>query len=155
MKQDKFPMTQSGLVQLKTELAELETTKRQQVHERIKHARTFCDFNEDSEYEAALKELAMVEERIANLKYMIQQASIIEVTDNETVEMGSTISLYELPNDNTETYTIVGVEEADPSNGHISYQSPMAQSLLGANSGDVVDVATPNGSRRVKIVRIS
>lgn len=155
MKQDKFPMTQSGLEQLKKELADLETTKREQVHERIKHARTFCDFNEDFEYEAALNELAVVEERIAKLEYMIQQANIIKPTAKETVDMGSTISLYELPNDNSETYTIVGVEEADPSNGHISYQSPMAQSLLGAKSGDVIHVATPSGSRRVKIVRIS
>lgn len=155
MKQDKFPMTQSGLEQLKKELADLETSKREQVHERIKHARTFCDFNEDSEYEAALNELAVVEERIAKLEYMIQQASIIKATDNDIIEMGSTISLYELPNDNIETYTIVGVEEAEPSNGHISYQSPMAQSLLGAKSGDVIHVATPSGSRRVKIVHVS
>lgn len=155
MSQEKFPMTISGLEALKQELQELEASRRPQAKQRINHARNFCDFHEDSEYELALKELAEIEDRIAEIQYMIQEAEIIAKKDGSYVEIGSTVSYKELPTGEIETYMIVGTEEADPLNGRISHYSPIAKSLLGTKINDKVTIATPGGNRQVIITGIS
>lgn len=155
MKKDTFPMTESGLEKMKQELGALETVKRENAKQRVKHARGFCDFQEDSEYEMALIALANIEDRISTLKYKIQQAKIIRTTEKIQVELGSTVSFKEVPNGDLETYTIVGTEEANPLEGKISNDSPMAKSVIGAKVHDEVMVTTPGGKWWVKIVDIS
>lgn len=155
MKKDTFPMTEAGFEKLKQELEDLETVKRKNAKQRIKHARSFCDFHDDSEYEMALKALASIEERISTLKYKIQQAEIIKTTHKDQVELGRTVSFKEIPNGDVEIYTIVGTEEANPLKGKISNDSPMAKSLMGARVNDEVTVTAPSGKWRVKIVDVS
>src|SRR5699024_6606435 len=117
-------MTKSGIENLKKELATLETTKRKQAKQRIKKARSFCDFREDPEYGNALQELAKIEERIATIEHSIQQAEIIEQpTNSAMIQFGNTVTYKEIPNGDIETYTIVEVEEADPLEGKISFKS--------------------------------
>lgn len=154
MVEEIFPMTQAGFDQLKDELEELESKKRTKAKQRIQHARSFCDFKEDSEYEAALKALATIEERIATIQYVLQQAHIVEANNTSIVEIGSTVSIMEMPQAEIETYTIVGMEEANPIEGNISYHSPIAKSLLGATVNDIVTVATPDGDKQMKISSI-
>lgn len=152
-----FPMTKAGKEKLEQELEQLKTVKRKEVVERIKIARSFGDLSENSEYDSAKDEQAFVEGRITTLENMIRNAKIIEESDlvSDTVSLGKSVTFVELPDGEEETYTIVGSAEADPFEGKISNDSPIAQSLIGKKVGEQVTVQTPGGEMQVKIVSIS
>ncbi|KUL16804.1 transcription elongation factor GreA [Bacillus licheniformis LMG 6934] len=155
MAQEKvFPMTETGKKKLEEELEYLKTVKRKEVVERIKVARSFGDL---SEYDSAKEEQAFVEGRITTLDNMIRNAKIIEDdgANSDIVGLGKTVTFTELPDGEEESYTIVGSAEADPFEGKISNDSPIAKSLLGKQVGDEVTVQTPGGEMLVKIVKIS
>ncbi|GAA0295344.1 transcription elongation factor GreA [Gracilibacillus halotolerans] len=151
-----FYMTEEGKQKLENELNTLITEKRPEVVERIKIARSFGDLSENSEYDAAKDEQAFVESRIAQIENMIRNAVIIEndASDPDIVSLGKTVTFVELPDGEEESYTIVGSAEADPFEGKISNDSPIAKSLLGNRIGDEVAVSTPAGDMNVKIVGI-
>jgi transcription elongation factor GreA len=151
-----FPMTEAGKQKLENELEQLKTVKRKEVVERIKIARSFGDLSENSEYDSAKEEQAFVEGRITTLENMIRNAKIIE-EDKETnnVSLGKSVTFVELPDGDEETYTIVGSAEADPFEGKISNDSPIAKSLIGKQVGDQVTVQTPGGEMLVRIVSIN
>ncbi|WP_164668530.1 transcription elongation factor GreA [Virgibacillus doumboii] len=151
-----FYMTQEGKEKLESELHYLKTERRQEVVERIKVARGFGDLSENSEYDAAKDEQAFVESRISQVETMIRNAVIIE-NDNDNpdiVSLGKSVTFKELPDGEEETYTIVGSAEADPFEGKISNDSPMAKSLLGHEIGTEVTVTTPGGDIQVQIVKV-
>ncbi|MBR3118358.1 transcription elongation factor GreA [Oceanobacillus profundus] len=151
-----YYMTQEGKEKLEKELHYLKTDRRQEVVERIKVARDFGDLSENSEYDAAKDDQAFVEQRITQVEKMIRNAVIIE-NDNDNpdvVSLGKTVTFMELPDGDEETYTIVGSAEADPFEGKISNDSPMAKSLLGHEIGTEVAVATPGGDIQVKITKV-
>ena len=149
-------MTAAGKQKLADELDFLKTVKRKEVVERIKIARSFGDLSENSEYDSAKEDQAFVEGRIVTLESMIRNAVIIAENelDNDTVSLGKTVSFIEIPDGDEETYTIVGSAEADPIEGLISNDSPIAKSLIGRSVGDQVKVMTPGGDMDVKIVSI-
>ncbi|MCQ6273593.1 transcription elongation factor GreA [Bacillus sp. V3B] len=151
-----FPMTQAGKEKLEQELEQLKTVKRKEVVERIKIARSFGDLSENSEYDSAKEEQAFVEGRITTIENMIRNAKIIgeDEMSSDSVSLGRSVTFVELPNGDEETYTIVGSAEADPFEGKISNDSPIAKSLLGKKVGDQVTVQTPGGEMKVKIVTI-
>ncbi|RID85225.1 transcription elongation factor GreA [Peribacillus asahii] len=151
-----FPMTKEGKEKLEQELEQLKTVKRKEVVERIKIARSFGDLSENSEYDSAKDEQAFVEGRITTLENMIRNAKIIEESDldSDTVSLGKSVTFIELPDGDEETYTIVGSAEADPFEGKISNDSPIAQSLIGKKVGDQVTVQTPGGEMQVKITSV-
>jgi transcription elongation factor GreA len=151
-----FPMTQAGKDKLIQELEHLKSVKRKEVVERIKIARSFGDLSENSEYDSAKEEQAFVEGRITTLENMIRNAKIIVEGDmaSDSVTLGRSVTFVELPNGDEETYTIVGSAEADPFEGKISNDSPIAKSLLGKKVGDQVSVQTPGGDMSVRIVSI-
>jgi transcription elongation factor GreA len=151
-----FYMTEEGLEKLKSELEHLKTEKRKEVVERIKIARGFGDLSENSEYDAAKDEQAWVESRIAQVEKMIRNAQIIEADSDNTdvVTLGKSVTFIELPDGDEETYKIVGSAEADPFEGKISNDSPIAKSLLGRHIGEQVNVQTPGGEIQVKIVSV-
>src|SRR5690625_1155165 len=151
----KYYMTEEGKEKIENELHGLKTKKRPEVVERIKVARDFGDLSENSEYDSAKEEQAFVETRIAQLEKMLRNAVIIENDDNEgIVSLGKKVTFAELPDGDKETYTIVGSAEADPFEGKISNDSPMAKSLIGHEVGAEVTVATPSGDIKVKIVEV-
>ncbi|MGM0853233.1 MAG: transcription elongation factor GreA [Bacillota bacterium] len=152
-----FPMTAEGKAKLEKELENLKTVKRKEVVERIKIARSFGDLSENSEYDAAKDEQAFVEGRISTLENMIRNAKIIQEDDmnSDTVQLGKKVTFVELPDGDKETYTIVGSAEADPFEGKISNDSPIAKSLLGHKVGAKVSVQTPGGEMNVEIVEVS
>jgi transcription elongation factor GreA len=87
---------------------------------------------------------------------MIRNAKIIEDEGNSNiVSLGKTVTFVELPDGEEESYTIVGSAEADPFEGKISNDSPIAKSLLGKQVDDKVTVQTPGGEMFVQIVKIS
>lgn len=151
-----FPMTLEGKKKLEDELEEYRLKRRPEVIKRIKIARSYGDLSENSEYESAKDEQAMVESRIAQIENMLQYAEIIdnEDVDKDEVSMGRTITIQELQDEEPEEYQIVGESESDPFNGKISNESPMAKGLLGHKVGEVVEVEVPNGTIKLKIVKV-
>lgn len=151
-----FPMTQAGKDKLEQEIEYLKSVKRKEVVERIKIARSFGDLSENSEYDSAKEEQAFVEGRITTLENMIRNAKIIEESEtaSDSVSLGRSVTFVELPNGEEETYTIVGSAEADPFEGKISNDSPIAKNLIGKKVGDKVSVQTPGGEMSVRIVTI-
>ena len=151
MAQEKvFPMTEEGKRKLEEELEYLKTVKRKEVVERIKIARSFGDLSENSEYDSAKEEQAFVEGRITTLDNMIRNAKIIEDEGNSNVvSLGKTVTFVELPDGEEESYTIVGSAEADPFEGKISNDSPIAKSLLGKQVDDKVTVLAEKCSSKL------
>ncbi|WP_081976221.1 transcription elongation factor GreA [Ureibacillus manganicus] len=152
-----YPMTLAGKQKLEEELENLITVKRKEVVERIKIARSFGDLSENSEYDSAKEEQGFVEGRISTIESMLRNAIIIEETEGESdiVTLGKTVKFVELPDGEEEEYTIVGSAEADPFEGKISNDSPIARALLGRKVEDVVKLTTPGGDMEVRIVSIS
>ncbi len=151
-----FPMTKEGKQKLEQELENLKSVKRKEVVERIKIARSFGDLSENSEYDSAKEEQAFVEGRITTIENMIRNAKIIEESelDSDTVTLGKSVTFVELPDGDEETYTIVGSAEADPFEGKISNDSPIAKSLIGKAVGEEVAVQTPAGEMNVRIISV-
>lgn len=156
MTEEVYPMTQEGLEKIEKELDELKVVKRKEIVERIKIARSYGDLSENSEYEAAKDEQAFVEGQIAKLENVIRYAEIINPEDYEAdeVSLGRKVTFQELPDGDEEEYSIVGKAEADPLEGKISNESPIAKALIGKHEGDEVDITTPGGTMKVKIVKV-
>ncbi|MCT6923254.1 MULTISPECIES: transcription elongation factor GreA [Bacillales] len=157
-----YPMTLAGKAKLEEELEHLKTVKRKEVVERIKIARSFGDLSENSEYDSAKEEQGFVEGRISTIESMLRNALIItedESAATDTVTLGKTVTFDELIDgkraDFEESYTIVGSAEADPLEGLISNDSPIAKALMGHKVGDKVKLTTPGGDMEVEILKIS
>ncbi|MFP3916975.1 transcription elongation factor GreA [Lysinibacillus telephonicus] len=151
-----YPMTLAGKQKLEEELEHLKTVKRKEVVERIKIARSFGDLSENSEYDSAKEEQGFVEGRISAIESMLRNAIIIEEAEGQSdiVTLGKTVTFVELPDGDEEEYTIVGSAEADPFEGRISNDSPIAKALLGHKVDDIVKLTTPGGDMEVRIVSI-
>ncbi|MBM7664379.1 transcription elongation factor GreA [Solibacillus kalamii] len=154
-----YPMTLDGKQKLEDELNTLKTVKRPEVVERIKVARSFGDLSENSEYDSAKEEQGFVEGRISLIEQMLRNAVIITEDDSSnTISLGKTVTFDELINGKRanfeESYTIVGSAEADPMEGKISNDSPIAKALMGKHVDDVVKLTTPGGEMEVIILEV-
>ncbi|MFA6457856.1 MAG: transcription elongation factor GreA [Patescibacteria group bacterium] len=151
-------VTREGLKKLKDELEELENVRRREVASRLKEAISFGDLSENSEYEDAKNEQALVEGRISELKRMIKTAKLIteKKSSGKIVKVGSTVTIQNLTDkDAPETYTIVGSTEADPTAAKISNESPIGLAIIDREQGEEVTVAAPAGELKYKIVKVS
>lgn len=152
-----FPMTAEGRTKLEAELEDLIANQRPEITKRIQIARSYGDLSENSEYQSAKDEQAFVEGRIQTLRKMIESAEIIDpnATAADEVSLGKMVTFKELPDEEPETYSIVGSTESDPIAGNISNESAMAVALLGKKVGDTVTVPLPSGeSIRVEILKV-
>jgi transcription elongation factor GreA len=149
-------LTPTGYQKLMEELEYLRTVRRHDVAERLKASREVGEW--DSPDQAAAREdQAFVEGRIAVLEKLLAQANVVEVARSAawpSVGIGSAVLVRDETGEE-EKYAIVGAMEADPVMGRISNQSPVAKALLGHQTGETVDVETPMGIRRLKILAIS
>lgn len=146
-------LTPQGLKEAREELDFLRNVKRNQIAERIQRAREFGDIAENAEYDAALEEQVLVENRIAYLEEVLKDAKIIhENPQSDFVVIGSTVKV-EMEGQ-VDEFTIVGKVEANPSKKKISNESPMGTALLGAKVGEVVEVVTPIVRYKCKILKI-
>ena len=154
---DEFLLTQSAVDELKEELKYLRTTRRNEVAEKIKEAKSFGDLSENSEYDEAKSEQGKLEAQITELEYTLQHVKIIDesVLSSDTVHIGSFVTVYDHEYDEEVKYQIVGFTQADPISNKISDESPIGKALLGHNAGDVVDVETPGGMIKLEIKEIS
>src|SRR3954470_3455088 len=148
-------LTPEGLEKLKAELEELQTTRRRAVAERIKEAREFGDISENSEYDDAKNEQAMLEAKIAQLEERLRSASVIDASeiDTDVVRVGSVVHVKDEDGKSVK-YTIVGSAEASPGEKKLSNESPVGKALLGHKRGEEVSFATPRGERKLKITKI-
>jgi len=149
-------LTPEGLEKLKAELEDLTTNKRREVAERIKDAREYGDISENSEYDDAKNEQAMLEGKILDLEEKLRSATVIDAKELSTdvVQVGSAVTI-KAEKGKSETYTIVGSAEADPKQRKLSNESPVGRALIGKGKGDKVDVQLPNGqSRRLTVQKI-
>ena len=134
-------LTPEGLENLKKEIEHLSTTKRREVAERIKEAREFGDITENSEYDDAKNEQAMLEARIMTLEDKLRSASVIDAKElsADVVRVGSQVQVTD-DKGKSLTYTIVGSTEANPSENKLSNESPVGKALVGRKKGDTVKV---------------
>jgi transcription elongation factor GreA len=149
-------LTPEGHAKLKEEIEYLSTIKRREVAERIKQAREFGDIQENSEYDDAKNEQAMLEHRIATLEERLTHARVIqkkEVT-TDVVSVGTKVRLRDVAANETIEYTIVGSAEANPVEYKLSNESPVGKAILGRKKGETVQVAAPRGSLKYKIMDI-
>lgn len=149
----KIYLTPQGLTEAKSELEYLVHTKRTEVADRIQRARDFGDVTENSEYDAALEEQTLIENRIGYLEDVLNNAQIIdEKQSSDFVVIGSTVKI-EMDGEIDE-FEIVGKVEANPLKKKISNESPVGSALLGAKMGEIVEVATPIVKYEVKVLNI-
>ena len=140
-------LTAEGRQKLVEELAWREGDYAKEIVEDIKEARAFGDLSENSEYDAAKEEQAVVEARIADLEATLKVARVIDDSElsGDTVSIGMNVTIQE-EGEEPESYDITGSTEADMNLNRISDESPVGAALIGHKPGDEVDVTLPNGS---------
>lgn len=156
MSRKEVVLTEEGLRRLQEEVNYLSTIKREEVADRIRAAREFGDITENSEYDDAKNEQALLEHRISVLQEKIRHARVIKDSeiDTEKVGIGSTVTLLDKDANEVRVYTLVGSAEADPAHGKLSNESPVGQAIMGKRVGDVVTVPVPMGALRYEILAI-
>jgi len=149
-------LTQDGFRKIEQELEHLRTVHRREVADRIRDSKQFGELSENSEYEDAKTEQAFVEGRILELKRVLQNAHMIDEDEIRTdvVGIGSKVMVRDMETEDEWGFTIVGSVEADPSEDRISNESPVGEALIDKKVGDMVDVETPAGIVKYKIVKI-
>jgi transcription elongation factor GreA len=147
-------LTPEGAAKLKQELEELKGPRRAELSKRLRSAIQMGDLSENADYHKAKEDQGFLEGRIQEIEYLLRNAVIIEPHgDRDTVGIGSHVTIQE-GDEPEETYHVVGAKEADPRSGRISNESPIGRALLDHKVGEQVDVETPGGKIRFKILRI-
>lgn len=132
MKKKEVFLTSEGYLELENELHYLKTEKRKEVTQTLKEARALGDLSENSEYDQAREDQSNLEKRIVEIEYTLEHATVIdEAKDDGTVGIGCQVELKYEDDDDTESYKIVGSQEADPFNNKISNESPIAAAIIG------------------------
>ena len=149
-------LTPEGHDRLKEEIEHLSTVKRREVAERIKQAREFGDITENSEYDDAKNEQAMLEHRIATLEERLASARVVNKKEIPTgvVAVGTKVRLRDVDARETIEYHIVGSAEANPAEYKLSNESPVGKAIMGHKKGETVEVTAPRGSLKFKIMDI-
>ena len=150
-------LTPQGLVDLKAKIELLRTERRREVAQRIKEAREFGDISENSEYDDAKNEQAMLEKQISDLEEKLRGARVIDEkqVDTDVVGVGVTVHVKDQKTDKSSKYRIVGSAEADPAESKLSNESPVGKALLGHKRGETITVPVPRGpARKLKITKI-
>lgn len=156
LEEDVLYVTPEGLKQIKDEVENLKTVRREEVAQKLEIAIKQGDLKENADYHDAKEEQGFIEARIRQLESMLGRAKLIEAHGpSNVVRVGSTVTVSEDGIDELETYTIVGAHEADPTKGRISNESPIGSALLGAKKGQTVSAMTPAGQIRFTIHEIA
>ena len=150
-------LTDEGLRKLEAELDELKTVKRKEIADKIEVARSFGDLSENSEYDEAKNDQAIVEARIAELEAMLRNVKVLDEDElsTEMIHVGSKVKLYDREFEEEVEYQIVGSTEADPSKGRISDECPVGKGLLGHRVGESVEIEVPDGVVTFDVLEIS
>lgn len=149
-------LTVEGYNKLEEELKNLKGPKKMEVAERIKIAREFGDISENSEYDDAKNEQALLEARILEVENMLRVAKVVDDDDVSTrvAGVGTLVTVHDYEFDEEISYGIVGATEVNIAENKISNESPVGRALIGKKKGEEVDVETPGGVVKYKIVSI-
>ncbi|MCS7253363.1 MAG: transcription elongation factor GreA [Armatimonadota bacterium] len=149
-------MTEEGKESLEGELHKLLSHDRKHVLADIRESRRMGEFIEDSDYDDAKKEQALIEGRIQELQEILRLVRVVpkRYVPTDRVGFGTIVELEDLDTQKRVTYQIVGPFEADPLKGRISYESPLGERLMGKRVGDIVEVRVPVGLKRYKVVAL-
>ncbi|MBM2810260.1 MAG: greA [Chloroflexi bacterium] len=148
-------VTEEGFARLTSELEHLETDIRPAVTDDLRRAAADKDFRENAPYDAAKQELSKIQTRINDIRRTLASASIYVGNSTEVVDLGTTVTLHSLLDDEEVVYMIVGPGEVSARDGKISMQSPLGSALVERRAGDVVEVQTPMGSHTYRVVNIA
>ena len=154
----KTPMTIQGSDKLKEELQQRKTKLRPQIVQAIAEARAHGDLKENAEYHAAREQQSFNEGRIRDIEAKLSNATVIDVTDVDAagkIVFGATVEIYNVNNEETFVYRIVGEDEADIKSGLISINSPIARALIGKSEDDVARCDAPGGEIEYEILSVS
>ena len=156
MAEKAYYVTQEGLEALQNELEDLKVNRRKEVAEKIKVALSFGDLSENSEYDEAKNEQGIIESRIAEIEATLAHAQIIDDEDisTEKVGIGTTVKILDIEMDEEMDFKIVGTKEADINSGKMSDESPIGAAIMGKKVGEEVDVETPTGIIKFKVLEI-
>ncbi len=149
-------LTPAGYKELEQRLEELKVVKRREVAEKIKVAREFGDISENAEYDAAKEEQAMIEGEILEIENKLRMGTIIDENriDTTAVSVGCTVKVHDYEEKEDVEYKIVGTTEANPAENRLSNESPIGKALLGKKKNAVVNVETPGGIIKLKVLEI-
>ena len=153
---ERLPMTRAGYEKLEEELRRLKTVERLKNVKEIELARAHGDISENAEFHAAKERQSHIEGRVRQLEDKLARAVVIDPSGQalDAVRFGMTVQLEDTDTGERVTYTILGEEESDVSNGCISVSSPVARALLGKTVGDSVSVRVPKGVRVLQVIEI-
>lgn len=154
MEEKEVLLTEEGFKKLQDELTYLKGPKKMEVADKIKVAREYGDLSENSEYDEAKNEQAILEAKIAELEEMLSSAKIVDKISTTAVGVGVTVTLYDFEFEEEVKYEIVGATEIDPLKNKISLDSPIGKALFGKKKGEEIDVEVPAGICKYKILNI-
>ncbi len=149
-------LTPEGLSKIQDQLRYLKTVKRREIAERLKNAIGFGDISENSEYDDAKNEQALIEGRIMQLEQLLANVQVADSTETgaNEVGLGTTVRVKDLDTNEECEYTIVSFAEVDLAAGKISNESPVGKALLGKTVGDVVSIQVPIGVLTYEVIRV-
>jgi len=150
-------VTPEGMEKLQSELTHLTEVRRREIADRIRQAREFGDISENSEYDDAKTEQGLLERRISELQRRVRNAKVVnpsEAVSDDSVDLGTRVTLRVVGQDKERTFQIVGANESDPTSGKLSHASPVGRAVLKRRVGEKVTVATPRGSTEYEIVNV-
>ena len=156
MAEKKNLMTYEGLKKLEDELQDLKVNRRKEVAQKIKEAREQGDLSENAEYDAAKDEQRDIEARIEEIEKILKNA---EVADDEfgagVINLGRTVTVYDCEFDEEIVFKLVGSTEAKSLENKISNEAPLGKALIGKAAGDEVEVETPSGIMKYKVINVT
>lgn len=154
---ERRPITNEGKKQLEQLLKRLIHEERPKVIQAIKEARAHGDLSENSDYDAAKEQQALLEKRIADLSEKLAVAQVVDTSkiSSDKITFGAYVNLINLDSDKKVAYHIVGEEESDASQGKLSVSSPLAKKMIGLKKGDTFVLQTPRGEREYEVKKIS
>lgn len=154
---EKKRLTEDGLEKLEKELELLKTVRRKEIAEKIKTALSFGDLSENSEYDEAKNEQAIVEAKITQLEQMLKEVEVVDTDELSTdhIGVGTKVRIFDMDMDAEEEYQIVGSAEADPMENKISDESPLGKALIGGKVGEEFNIEVPAGFIKLKVLEIS
>ena len=154
-KEAKYKMSEERLSQLKEELVFLQTVREKEVAQQIKEARSFGDLTENSEYDEAKTEQGKLYAKIAEIKNLVENAEIVKASEKtDIIGIGSKVTVRDVSMKSVDTYEIVGSQEADPTLGRISDDSPFGKALMERKPGDKISYEAPAGVLKFEILKI-
>ena len=156
MAETKYKMSRERYEEIAKELEYLQTVREKEVADQIREARSYGDLSENSEYDEAKTEQGKLYSRIAEYKNLLENAEIVDSTASSgVIAIGSRVRVFDEEYSEEEEYQIVGSQEANPTIGRISDESPIGRALMGRQAGDEIIVEAPGGSFRYKVLDVT